>query len=269
MNRKFDYEKIVELYQKYQNSTLVAKELKCSVTTVCKVLKRHNIPICRRLKHYFDLNFFEKIDTEEKAYWLGFLYADGGVTTKNNNYTLSLSLSTKDIEHLEKFKKVLNATNPIRTKPGSGYLPNNYYVAFDVYSKKLVTDLINVGCYPNKSLTLKFPNTNYFNDSSLIRHFIRGYFDGDGSVFISNEKHWRHKRIFPVIHFRFCGTYEMLSEIQKILNIGGTLKHSKSAHNNYELAYKRRKRAKIFMEYLYKDATIYLDRKYQIFKNNL
>lgn len=68
MNCKFDYEKIVELYTKYQNSTLVAKELKCSATTVCKVLKLYNIPVCRRLKHYFDLNFFEKIDTEEKAY---------------------------------------------------------------------------------------------------------------------------------------------------------------------------------------------------------
>lgn len=68
MNCKFDYEKIVELYTKYQNSTLVAKELKCSAATVCKVLKRYNIPVCRRLKHYFNLNFFEKIDTEEKAY---------------------------------------------------------------------------------------------------------------------------------------------------------------------------------------------------------
>ena len=120
---------------------------------------------------------------------MGFLYADGGVTAKNNKYILALSLSTKDIEHLEKFKKNLNSTNPIRTKPGSGYLPNTYYVALELYSKKLVTDLINVGCYPNKSLTLKFPNTNYFNDPSLIRHFIRGYFDGDGSAFISNEKH--------------------------------------------------------------------------------
>jgi hypothetical protein len=68
MNRKFDYKKIVELYAKYQNSTLVAKELKCSTATVCNVLKCYNVPICRRLKHYFDLNFFEKIDTEEKAY---------------------------------------------------------------------------------------------------------------------------------------------------------------------------------------------------------
>lgn len=72
------------------------------------------------------------------------------------------------------------------------------------------TDLIRLGCVPNKSLILKFPSENIFSNPELIRHFIRGYFDGDGSVFISREKHWRNKRYFNVIHYRFCGTYDFL-----------------------------------------------------------
>ena len=55
-------------------------------------------------KYNFDENFFDKIDTEEKAYWLGFIYADGAIFKR----TLSIRLSTKDIHHLEKFKKILN-----------------------------------------------------------------------------------------------------------------------------------------------------------------
>ena len=102
MHRKIDYEKIVELYQKYQNSTLVAKELKCSISTVCNVLKRYNISICRRLKYYFDLNFFEKIDTEEKAYWLGFLYADGcNFTSKTGQKSFQFTQLEQDLDILE------------------------------------------------------------------------------------------------------------------------------------------------------------------------
>ena len=56
-------------------------------------------------------------------------------------------------------------------------------------SPHLVETLISYGCTPRKSLTLKFPDFNIFKSQSLINHFIRGYFDGDGSVFISNEKH--------------------------------------------------------------------------------
>lgn len=183
---------------------------------------------------------------------------------------LKVSLSYKDVNHLEKLKNALGGSNPIKTytiKNGIG--SGNQYCKIVFDSKKLTLDLKNKGCFQNKSLILTFPSKDIVPEH-LIKHFIRGYFDGDGTVFMSNEKHWRYGRIFPVIHFRFCGTFEFLSEVQKILNMNGRLVHSRlSKNNNYELLYKRRKRARQFMHYLYDDATIYLDRKFQVFKNNL
>lgn len=63
------------------------------------------------------------------------------------------------------------------------------YSRIQISSKTLTADLLKLGCTPRKSLTLKFPNDGIFKSNDLIRHFIRGYFDGDGSVFISMEKH--------------------------------------------------------------------------------
>lgn len=263
---KFDYEKIVNLYLQHKDVSIVEQEIGCSKTTVCYVLKKFGINVRRKSKYNFDVDYFEKIDTEEKAYWLGFLYADGYVNTINR-HGVYLTLAYKDIEHLKKFKKSLNGNNDIViiNKKLNNKIFKQCSIKF--YSKKIASDLSNLGCVQNKTFKLKFPNNKIVPDY-LINHFIRGYFDGDGSVFISNEKHWRHGHVFPVIHFRFLGTLDFLSNIQKILNIGGTLIKSKNS-DIYELSYKRRKKAKIFMEYLYKDATIYLERKYQIFKDNL
>ena len=72
-------------------------------------------------------------------------------------------------------------------KEGKG-AGNIYYRVF-ITSKKLAEDLTKYGCHANKTYDLTFPNKEIFVNKDLIRHFIRGYFDGDGSVFISMEKH--------------------------------------------------------------------------------
>ena len=125
------------------------------------------------------LTNFEIIDTEEKAYWLGFLYADGSVGSKEDK--IELGLAEKDLKHIEKFRDFMNITNKISYREST----RSYRISFR--SSKCKQDLINKGCIPKKSLILEFPNEKQV-PNNLIKHFIRGYFDGDGSIAKNKNK---------------------------------------------------------------------------------
>ena len=236
--KRLDIDAIISSYQTGGgNAVRVAKEFGCSRSYVLKLLKDRNIPIIPQTivqrKRNINEFFFEVIDTEEKAYWLGFMYADGNVQWRSSE-SGHISITLKDNDHLEKFNK-------------------------------LAEDLTKHGCHANKTYDLTFPNKEVFANKDLIRHFIRGYFDGDGTVFTSAEKHWRNGTITNILHYRFCGTEDMMKGIQIELNLGGRLEKSKQSKCLYELMYKRKKKLIPFYLYLYKDATIYLDRKKEKF----
>ena len=109
------------------------------------------------------LTNFNKIDTEEKAYWLGFLYADGSVGSKEDK--IELGLAEKDLKHIEKFRDFMNITNKISYRERT----KSYRMSFRSIQCK--QDLINKGCVPKKSLILNFPNENQVT-KLLIRHLI-------------------------------------------------------------------------------------------------
>lgn len=134
-----------------------------------------------RRKYKINHNFFKNIDTEEKAYWLGFIAADGNVrsvvTDKIHRYTLSITLRESDRHHLEKFRDVLyRGDKPKITKNRSGCV-------LEVSSKQNYYNLVNAGICDRKSLTLTFPTIQ----NALLKHFIRGYFDGDGWISVANK----------------------------------------------------------------------------------
>ena len=95
------------------------------------------------------LTNFEKIDTEEKAYWLGFLYADGSVGSKEDK--IELGLAEKDLKHIEKFKTFMNINNKISYREKT----KSYRMSFR--SAQCKQDLINKGCVPKKIIDFKFP----------------------------------------------------------------------------------------------------------------
>lgn len=268
--KRLDIDAIISSYQiGGGNAVRVAKEFGCSHSYVLKLLKDRNIPVIPQTivqrKRNVNEFFFETIDTEEKAYWLGFMYADGNVQWRGSK-SGHISITLKDKEHLERFNKSLESDYPVQSyvvKEGKG-AGNTYYRVF-ITSKKLAEDLTKHGCHANKTYDLTFPNKEIFVNKDLIRHFIRGYFDGDGSVFTSAEKHWRNGTITNILHYRFCGTEDMMKGIQIELNLGGRLEKSKQSKCLYELMYKRKKKLIPFYLYLYKDATIYLDRKKEKF----
>lgn len=131
-------------------------------------------------KYSIKEDFFRTIDTEEKAYWLGFLAADGNVNKDLSR--VSLLLAKRDIEHLEKFRSHIGSSHPITT--GLAYLDyeNNIktfpYCKIEINCQKMAFDLNSLGLTPNKSLSLKPPTISTIFE----RHFWRGALDGDGCL---------------------------------------------------------------------------------------
>lgn len=221
--------------------------------TKCETLSEY-------LKTYYTTQYkvddtvFDNIDTEEKAYWLGFIFADGYISAspieenKNTNYTFELSLKLSDLEHLKKAKEFFKFKRNILT--------DSYRCRLEINSKRLWEKLNNLGCTPRKSLTLEFPNINIFKDKSLIRHFIRGYWDGDGCLTYKREN-------YPTISV--LGTFNFLENIKKYINCSTNNLYNNN--NNPDCLTKvlkiNGKKAFNVTKLLYSNCSIYLQRKYE------
>ena len=209
-------------------------------------------------------NYFDVIDTEEKAYWLGFLFADGNIsksswtrkngTVKNGCYRVEVSLKSEDIEHLEKFAKAIEYEKPIKISKAS-FRKERCRLSFN--NKHMWQTLVNLGCTPAKSLTLKFPDYSIFKNKWLIISFIRGYIDGDGCIGYTLKDKSR-------MQLRILGTEHFLLHLQKILPLEKDNSLWKDI-NIYELVFNSSRGAYV-CSILYKGASIYLDRKFERYK---
>ena len=180
--KTYNTENYIKAKEEYLNTNKTLREV-CKIYhldrfTFSNTLKLEGMNVRRKID--VDDTLFESIDNPFKAYWLGFLYADGNITYNllKTKYSVELCLSEKDLDHLEKYKNFLNTSKKI------SYRSNTKSYRLNIQSKKMCENLINLGCTPKKSLTLKFPE---FLSEDLVNHFIRGYFDGDGSISISNK----------------------------------------------------------------------------------
>lgn len=250
------------------NTKSLGREYNLTHRTISRYIRECGFKIrnnshCQQ-KYSVNENYFEKINTEEKAYTLGFLYADGCVSRDGR---MIISLEEKDLEILEKIKFNLGFNGPISyIKPKKVW--NKYFGRFicvsgqyrlSIRNKKLAQDLINLGCIPAKSLVLKFPTQKQVNNH-LKRHFIRGYFDGDGSL--SKKK--------KGIQASITSTEEFLTEIKTILlrkGIKSGIYHPKrliKRKNNITsvLAATSSKDANKLLDWIYGYSKIFLKRKY-------
>jgi intein-encoded DNA endonuclease-like protein len=247
---------IIEAYQSGKSCYKLATICKCTPQTIFSILKKANIP--RRTlskaatKYTHDITYFDQIDTAEKAYFLGLLYADGNIS-KN---VLSISLQEEDKIILEKFKMHIKYTGPVKLVKKTGNRKQQYRLS--ITSQFLVSALFKYGLYPNKGTSLIFPvNLN----SLLYSHFIRGYFDGDGCIYTNNN----HKDYL----FSIVGPYQFLEYIQNILIDNLQLNKTKlynpkncKINNLHILTYQGRNNLIKIRKFLYKDHTLYLNRKY-------
>lgn len=217
-------------------------------------------------KYNYDENFFENIDSEEKAYFLGLMYADGCITKTQSrickNIQYKVNLGMLDIDLLELFKTCLKGNYIIKNR----VLKNSkIFYTTSLTSKKMVEDLERLGCIERKSLVLKFPDL----PSELVSDFIRGYFDGDGSIFSSIQKVKRGNAIFtyirPIVHI--CGTKEFLNSLITILNLPTTCikKEKRRITNCWYIRFDSFSRVQMFYDFLYHNKKFFLNRKKQKF----
>ena len=262
-----DIDKLIEDYNNCKSLTKVAKKYGSTTKLVGKLLRQCGInPINEQNKLRFNENVFDSIDTEEKAYWLGFIFADGYISKqvdgKKNQYCFELALAECDKKHLDKFNNFIeyNGDN-VKYKPikYNGNINGSY--RWSVHNKHLWETLNLYGCTPKKSLTLKFPNKAIFKTNNLILSFIRGYFDGDGCITVIH-KHNDHPQC------EILGTIDVLKSIQyETLNDSDCVSfHNNSKRNNITKSYiVGGVKALAFLYMLYYKSNIYLDRKYQLF----
>lgn len=197
------------------------------------------------------MDLFERIDTEEKAYFLGFMYADGCIyySEKARSYCTRLKLATKDRDILFRLSSLFSVFTLGEYKED---------IVLRSYNKQLALNLISLGVLPDKSYSnknnLKLPDI----PKELRFHFIRGFWDGDGCIY---------KRSEYGLDICVVNTSEVfLESLAKFLNnneieclING---YNGINENLYRLRITKQRACLVFKEKVYKDATIYLERKY-------
>jgi len=255
-----DVNRIKELYEKHQSLKIVAKELGCSAEGIRKTMLKDGILINKRIRYSFNERFFS-VDNEASFYWAGFIAADGNLYRK----TLTIGLSLKDKCHLERFKSDICATYPIRdsivvTTIPSGKTESYGLVKISLCSEYLPVDLARFNIVPNKTKIYTFPN--WIINHPLVHHFIRGYVDGDGC--------WTFKGR-DQLYFSVVGTADFLKACRSILEKKCDLKENtkeiRSIPGTSIIQYGGNRIASKIRDFLYHEATIFLQRKFDIVKD--
>ena len=261
--RRLTHQEKSELFAKYETgkytSVDLAKEYPVSSTAISALLKRHGYKSKTQseLQRKYEVNesFFDVIDTEEKAYFLGFLYADGYNNTDRNSVNLALKESDKDI--LIRLNNLIQPNKPLQyvefIKETRGYKNSSNQYRLVIANKHISMKLAEFGCVKNKTHKLTFPLESQL-PKNIQCHFIRGYFDGDGCI--SN-------RVISMVG-REC----FLNSIQEIfINELGLTKtkfdkrHKKRDNDITSIRYCGSGNINKIMRWMYDGASIYLERK--------
>lgn len=210
-------------------------------------------------KYKFDDKYFEKINTEDKAYWLGFIYADGFIFRGGRNYEVGIQLKDTEYKHLEKFNSDIKGNFKIsyRTMPESNYgkytFKERAICKIRIYSKKMYNDLENQGVLQNKTDKEEFPIV----DDSLFIHFLRGFFDGDGHIYYKDNKNKSLGITNPNIKI----LEYIKNKLKEDYNISANIYKEKD--KKYRFYVTKTDDYFKLLDKMYENANIYLDRKYE------
>jgi hypothetical protein len=257
---------IVSMYvDQTMSITKIAKELHTDRDTISRLLCRYNVaqrPLGSHLRKYnINENYFDNIDAEDKAYFLGLLCADGCNHIGKRKF-VDIALQEEDKALLDEFSKKLYGVSNLYFLAKRKENHKNQW-KLSMHSKNISDKLYSVGCISRKSLTLTFPI--FLTEPELQRHFIRGYFDGDGSISSCPRKGKPNSLDWDwsiVSTNDFCGS--VIDIVTTTLNIYCTKRLSDPKINNitHKMEISGSNQILKIMEWLYKDATIFLIRKH-------
>lgn len=244
-------DEIIKLYvNEIKSANYISKQYKCDPSTIIRRLNRWQIPIRKiryNSKYSLDYDFFKSIDTEEKAYIIGLLLSDGHISKQN---CIMLTLKDKDV--IEKYKIAIKSNAPITIDRYGNYQLN-------IKCKRMAEDLREIGLNNRKSYNLDFDLILKHIPSNLENHFVRGLFDGDGSIKIYHYDYVKN----PQYHFGYTGLKSVVEYVSKYFGINTKL--VKESDITYTCVSSCKQTIKNIYKLLYKDATIYMDRKYKTF----
>lgn len=261
---------IIKLYEEGNSIIKIAKSYRVPPSTISRGLKRWKVK--RRevddQRRTYTLNkyYFDEIDSEDKAYFLGLLYADGCNIKSGRSQQITLGLEESDVYILELFKKKIEYSGPLYFSKGVEFKINDKTYTrrnqfkLCISSSYLCKSLLEKGMVHRKSIDLCFPN---FIKKEFISHFLRGFLDGDGCIYIPKNKE-KEKETMVTFYTteKFCIA---LKDFLKEMGISSNIfvcSHKKMSmlyisyiYNTYKL-----------LSYIYKDSTVYLPRKYNKFQ---
>lgn len=241
---------LVELYQQGLNSREIAKKFGCSRETVRRRLNSLGVKMrpSRQYQFKYDIRTeaFSSINDEESAYWLGFMFADGYVT--KDRRTFGMNLAMVDQGHLNAFRSWLGYSGPL-LRANKKFPQSVLKITRPVIAESLIAH----GCVPQKTGITQPP---IGVPADLNRHFIRGLFDGDGSLSIG------FRRGGPRLSISILGDIEILNWIVEMYP-GNFAKPRKTSANIYLISMDGACKPEGFLDWIYRDSHVRLDRKYR------
>lgn len=268
---------LIEQY-KTKSTIEIAKEVGITKQSLLKWFNKFNIErrqgseAKRKGVPSYNIKYFKNINTRSKAYWLGFIMADGCVTKTKYGYAFQMGLSIKDSSHIDKLANAINFSNKLLEV----FINDSFgYKKSATYKRKFIKlenvdfceNLINHNVIPNKTGNEKVPCL----ENRLYRDFIRGVFDGDGCIT------WHYRKDKPNTLCAkvniVCKNKEFLNEIKTILNHNANIDIEKisiyKSRNIWSLEICSLKNIKLFSDYIYTEKTPNLKRKKDKFKEPL
>lgn len=256
-----EYENIINLYKSGLSQAKVGEIYNVGHYIIGKILKKCGVVARddshKSRKYTINENYFDNIDTQNKAYILGLLYSDG--CNYPPQHRVKLELQERDKSILDKINIEIQSNKPLsfnNLNSKNANWQNTYRL--DITNKHISNKLVELGMVQNKSLILEFP---IWLDESMYASFLRGYLDGDGHI------EWSNTRFITLVGTsQFCNYVKDFCENK--LDIKCSICNTASKDSNTKLLYIHgRQRMKQFLDFIYQDADLYIERKYNIYQN--
>jgi intein-encoded DNA endonuclease-like protein len=246
------------------NLAQISRESGVCRPTVRKILRQAGLRNVKKEdvdnSRFLNKEMFKAIDNEASAYFLGLMYADGNTYIRHNGIpTVSISLQERDKHILESFRDLVAPKHGLYFKQDKTQKRQNQF-SLSFSNREIGQQLIKLGCIPAKSLKLTFPD---FLPNNLLRHFIRGYFDGDGCLY-SNAI----KSDYTAYMFSLMSTKEFCQSVKGVFNSTPGVNSGIYTRKNgitSELSTGGNRQVHKLMKWLYKDANYFIQRKYDKF----